>query len=315
MNTISLRWLRRLFGKKKQFPNTFSKKRDQLRKLILEDLEPRKLMTSAPWLIPPVSPQGPSSLPGQAPFAGAPIQSLPWIPVENNFFGPREIVWISEFQPTVESGAAGYFRIERSNPLPSLQVTFNILADSTAQKEIDYQEPKSIVVFEPGVAYVDVPILAIDDSIAEATESVRVVLWDTSRVGTWVPAHITSILISDNDFDTNTTSVELLPPTDGEEGFRDGRLRARRTGPLFEPLTIPFELTLQEGLVVGQDFLIDPKRWSPKTNLGQFLFPAGETLSSVIVSVIDDSEAENTEWMNVQLLPSPLGQYKIAGKP
>lgn len=315
MKTISLRWLRRLFGKHKQSPNTVSKKRDQLRKLILEDLEPRKLMTSAPWLLPPVLPQGPSSLPGQAPFAGAPIQNLPWIPVENNFFGPRELVWISEFQPTVESGPAGYFRIERSNPLPPLQVTFNILADSTAQKNVDYQEPKSIVGFEPGVSYVDVPILAIDDTIAEGTESVRVVLWDTSRVGTWVPAHITSILISDNDFDSNTTSVELLPPTDGEEGFRDGRLRARRTGPLSEPLALPFELTLQEGLIVGQDFHIDPKRWSPKTNQGQFLFPAGETLSSVIVTVIDDSEAENTEWLNIQLLASPLGQYKIAGKP
>ena len=315
MKTISLRWLRRLFGKHKQSPKTFSKKRDQFRKLILEDLEPRKLMTSAPWLLPPVPPQGPSTFPGQSPLAGAPIPNLPWIPVENNFFGPREIVWISEFQPTVESGSPGYFRIERSNPLPPLQVTFNILADSTAQKNIDYQEPKSIVGFEPGVSYVDVPILAIDDTIAEGTESVRVVLWDTSRVGTWVPAHITSILISDNDFDSNTTSVELLPPTDGEEGFRDGRLRARRTGPLFEPLALPFELTLQEGLIVGQDFHIDPKRWSPKTNLGQFLFPAGETLSSVIVTVIDDSEAENTEWMNIQLLPSPLGQYGIAGKP
>ncbi|MFN9626668.1 MAG: Calx-beta domain-containing protein, partial [Planctomycetota bacterium] len=315
MKTISLRWLRRLFGKQKQSPNKFSKKRDQFRKLILEDLEPRKLMTSAPWLLPPVLPQGPSTFPGQSPLAGAPIPNLPWIPLENNFFGPREIVWISEFQPTVESGSPGYFRIERSNPLPPLQVTFNILADSTAQKNIDYQEPKSIVGFEPGVSYVDVPILAIDDTIAEGTESVRVVLWDTSRVGTWVPAHITSILISDNDFDSNTTSVELLPPTDGEEGFRDGRLRARRTGPLFEPLALPFELTLQEGLIVGQDFHIDPKRWSPKTNLGQFLFPAGETLSSVIVSVIDDSEAENTEWMNIQILPSPLGQYKIAGKP
>ncbi|MFN5185966.1 MAG: Calx-beta domain-containing protein [Planctomycetota bacterium] len=315
MKTISLRWLRRLIGKQKHSLKNSSQKREQLRKLILENLEPRKLMTSAPWLLPPARIEPPSSFPGVSPIAGDGIQKSPWIPSENHFFGPREIVWISDFQPTSESGRPGYFRVERSNSMPPLQVTFNILADSTAQKNIDYREPKAIVVFEPGVSFVDVPIIAIDDSIAEATESVRVVLWDASRVGTWVPATITSILISDNDFANNITAVELLPPIDAEEGFRDGRLRARRTGPVHEPLVLPFELTFHDGLVFAKDCLIDPKFWSPKTNSGQFLFAPGETLASVIVSVMDDTEAENTEWMNIQLIPSPLGQYQIGGKP
>jgi hypothetical protein len=137
------------------------------------------------------------------------VDNGPWSPPGNPFFGPREKVWISDAVPTVEAGQPGYFRIERTNPQPPLQVTFNILADSTAQKGVDYVEPKPIVVFEPGQVFVDVPIVAIDDAIPEPNESVRVVLWDASRVGTWIPSDITSVLISDNDSGNRTVAVEL----------------------------------------------------------------------------------------------------------
>jgi len=195
MRSISTSWPRRMFASRYYSLCKTSAKRHHLRKLILENLEPRQLMTSAPWQVPPLAPGPLPVLPGPGlPGAGlpgnqanAPVDNGPWTPPGNPLFGPREKVWISSAVPTVEAGQPGYFRIERTNPQPPLQVTFNFLADSTAQKGVDYLEPKPIVVFEPGQVFVDVPIVAIDDAIPEPNESVRVVLWDASRVGTWSP--------------------------------------------------------------------------------------------------------------------------------
>ena len=306
MYSISSRWLRRLILKIRRKRSALRHKRRAVRNLILENLEPRSLMSGSPWAIPVI--------PTQTPDAGAPVQRFPGSLPSDPFFGPREKVWISEFQPTSESGPAASFRIERSNSFPALEVSFNVLADSTAQKDVDYVDFKTRVLFEPGQTYVDVPITPIDDSLVEPTETIRIVLWDTSRIGTWVPPDITSIQISDDDFSNTGTSVELLPPIDGQEAIRDGRLRARRTGSLAEPLSVNYELSLQENLIYGEDFLIDTSSWSRSSQLGQFVFLAGESLTSVPVSVIDDLVPENTEWMDVRLIPDTNSRYQIAGK-
>jgi len=263
-------------------------------------------MTASGWLDP--IPELPDA------GANAPVR-FPWIGTGGNFFGPREKVWIDSVTPTVEGGEPGSIRIARSNSQPPLDVTFNILSNSTAQKNIDYLEPKSIVVFEPGQSYVDVPIIAIDDAIPEATESVRFVLWDTSRIGTWTPPDIASLLISDNDQASRTTVLELLPSVDGREGHQDGKLRARRSGSTERALQAPFEASFGSGLVEALDVRLNPKYWNSESQTGFFYFAAGESLASVSVQVLDDSEAENTEWMEIRLLPSSSGEYLLGGKP
>ena len=312
MRSIAAGWTRRIFGKRlhslrNRFLNRNSKrKRSWLRRVLFESLENRQLMTASAWLDP--IPELPDA------GANAPVR-FPWIGTGGNFFGPREKVWIDSVTPTVEGGEPGSIRIARSNAQPPLEVTFNILATSTAQKNIDYLEPKSIVVFEPGQSYVDVPIIAIDDAIPEATESVRFVLWDTSRIGTWTPPDIASLLISDNDQASRTTVLELLPPVDGHEGHQNGKLRARRSGSNELALQAPFEASFGSGLVDELDVRLNPKHWNSESQTGFFYFAAGESLASVSVQVLDDSEAENTEWMEIRLLPSSSGEYLLGGKP
>ena len=312
MRSIAAGWTRRIFGKRlHSLRNRFLKrnskrKKSWLRRVLFESLENRQLMTASAWLdpIPDLPDAG----------ANAPVR-FPWIGTGGNFFGPREKVWIDSVTPTVEGGEPGSIRIARSNSQPPLDVTFNILSNSTAQKNIDYLEPKSIVVFEPGQSYVDVPIIAIDDAIPEATESVRFVLWDTSRIGTWTPPDIASLLISDNDQASRTTVLELLPPVDGHEGHQEGKLRARRSGSTERALQAPFEASFGSGLVEALDVRLNPKYWNSESQTGFFYFPAGESLASVAVQVLDDSEAENTEWMEIRLLPSSGGEYLLGGKP
>lgn len=312
MRSLVAGWTRRIFGKRlHSLRNRFLKanskrKRSWLRRILFESLENRQLMTASAWLDP--IPELPDA------GANAPVR-FPWIGTGGNFFGPREKVWIDSVTHTVEGGEPGSIRIARSNSQPPLEVTFNILSNSTAQKNIDYIEPKNIVVFEPGQSYVDVPIIAIDDAIPEATESVRFVLWDTSRVGTWTPPDIASLLISDNDQASRATILELLPPVDGHEGHQDGKLRARRSGSTERALQAPFEASFGSGLVDELDVRLNPKHWNSESQTGFFYFAAGESLASVRVQVLDDSEAENTEWMEIRLLPSSSGEYLLGGKP
>lgn len=330
MHSISPRWLRRVRSASNRSNGRIDSNRKRFRSLFLENLEPRQLMTSTPWLLSYPSESNPPLTTGlmlpplgfintQEPQNNFAIPSAnansPWIsPRSNSFFGPREKVWVSDFAPTAESGTAGYIRIERSNPFPTMEVAFRILEGSTAQTDIDYVSPNPIVIFEPGETYIDVPIVAIDDSLTEPTESIQFILWDCSRIGTWIPSDVTYVQISDNDFNNKSSSVELLEPVDAYEGFQDGRLRARRTGSLQDPLTVPFQITLQNELVRDLDFKIDPKDWSYEASLGQFVFPSGEALASISVSSIDDTIAENTEWMDIQLLPSSDGSYHIDGR-
>ena len=312
MRSIAAGWTRRMFGKRlhslrnRLLKRTSKRKKSWLRRILFESLENRQLMTASAWLDP--IPELPDA------GANAPVR-FPWIGTGGNFFGPREKVWIDSVTPTVEGGEPGSIRIARSNSQPPLEVTFNILANSTAQRNIDYLEPKSIVVFEPGQSYVDVPIIAIDDAIPEATESVRFVLWDTSRIGTWTPPDIASLLISDNDQASRTTVLELLPPVDGHEGHQEGKLRARRSGSTERALQAPFEASFGSGLVDALDVRLNPKHWNSESQTGFFYFAAGESLASVSVQVLDDSEAENTEWMEIRLLPSSSGEYLLGGKP
>ena len=312
MRSIAAGWTRRIFGKRlhslrnRLLNRTSKRKKSWLRRVLFESLENRQLMTASGWLDP--IPELPDA------GANAPVR-FPWIGTGGNFFGPREKVWIDSVTPTVEGGEPGSIRIARSNSQPPLDVTFNILSNSTAQKNIDYLEPKSIVVFEPGQSYVDVPIIAIDDAIPEATESVRFVLWDTSRIGTWTPPDIASLLISDNDQASRTTVLELLPSVDGREGHQDGKLRARRSGSTERALQAPFEASFGSGLVEALDVRLNPKYWNSESQTGFFYFAAGESLASVSVQVLDDSEAENTEWMEIRLLPSSSGEYLLGGKP
>ena len=312
MRSIAAGWTRRIFGKRlhslrnRLLNRTSKRKKSWLRRVLFESLENRQLMTASGWLDP--IPELPDA------GANAPVR-FPWIGTGGNFFGPREKVWIDSVTPTVEGGEPGSIRIARSNSQPPLDVTFNILSNSTAQKNIDYLEPKSIVVFEPGQSYVDVPIIAIDDAIPEATESVRFVLWDTSRIGTWTPPDIASLLISDNDQASRTTVLELLPSVDGREGHQDGKLRARRSGSTERALQAHFEASFGSGLVEALDVRLNPKYWNSESQTGFFYFAAGESLASVSVQVLDDSEAENTEWMEIRLLPSSSGEYLLGGKP
>ncbi|MEY2612803.1 MAG: hypothetical protein RL069_1615, partial [Planctomycetota bacterium] len=130
--------------------------RKQFRRVLFESLEARHLMAGLPPMSPatdppigppvsfPPSASPPSTLPPSTfpPVITPPSSTTPRImpPLSDlgGIYGPRELVWISDFDPTIEGGVPGRIRIERTNSTPPLEVMWNILRTSTAQQEIDY---------------------------------------------------------------------------------------------------------------------------------------------------------------------------------
>jgi len=229
-------------------------------------------------------------------------------------YGPRELVWISDVDPTIEGGVPGRIRIERTNSTPPLEVMWNILRTSTAQQEIDYYPPKPIVKFAPGETYIDVFFPVIDDPIPESTELIQIVLSDTSRLGTWVSSDIAPLQISDNDVANRGTFVEWIDFVDGEEGSRNAVIRARRTGPLDSELLVSYEIQSPSTLSLEKDLRLQRGEVDLKNRTGVLRFTPGAALASKPWIVVDDELAEATEWCDLQLVEPSDATYRLAGR-
>ena len=305
--------------------------RQQFRRVLFESLEARHLMTGLLPLSPATDP--PVSLPVSPPVSFPPVVMPPVVmppvitppsalppritPPLNDLggiYGPRELVWISDFEPTIEGGVPGRIRIERTNSNPPLEVMWNILTTSTAQQKIDYYPPLPIVKFAPGETYIDVFFPVIDDPIPESTELIQIVLSDTSRLGTWVSSDIAPLQISDNDTANLGTFVEWIEFVDGEEGSRNAVVRARRTGPLDSELLISYEIQSPSTLSLDQDLRFQRGEIDLKNRKGVLRFNPGAALTSSPWTVIDDELVEATEWCDLQLVDPTDGSYRLAGR-
>ncbi len=279
-------------------------RRKEFRKTLFETLESRQLFALLPTLQPPTSPPN-----TQPPFAQLPSPIPP-----SDIFGPKEHVWISEFDPCIEGGISpARIRIERSNTKPLLEVQWQSLATSSAQINLDYLPPKPIAKFSPGQSFVDLFFHPIDDAIPEATETIKIILTDASRLGTLLPNEPTILQITDNDSNNSTTFVEWIDSIDGQEGLQPATLRARRTGPLDDELLVPFSVKPQAGLILEQDFQFARNDINLKNQTGLLRFPKGSAIASQRWNVADDANAEGTEWCDLVLLTTEDQKYKLAG--
>ncbi len=279
-------------------------RRKEFRKTLFETLESRQLFTLLPSLQPPTSP----------PIEQPPFAQLPSPIPPSDIFGPREQLWISEFDPCIEGGISpARIRIERSNTKPPLEVQWQSLASSSAQQNLDYLPPKPIAKFAPGQSFVDLFFNPIDDAIPEATETIKIILTDASRLGTLLPNEPTILQITDNDSNNSNTFVEWIDFIDGQEGLQPATLRARRTGPLDDELLVPFSVKPQAGLSLEQDFQFARNDLNLKNQTGLLRFPKGSAIASQRWNVVDDATAEGTEWCDIVLLTTEDQKYKLAG--
>ena len=288
-------------------------RRKEFRKTLFETLESRQLFALLPSLQPPTLPPNTQPPFAEFPSPQPPSNSLGSIP-PSDIFGPKEQVWISEFDPCIEGGSSpARIRIERSNTKPPLEVQWQTLPTSSALQNLDYLPPQPVAKFAPGQSYVDLFYNPIDDPIPEATETIKIILTESSRLGTLLPNEPTILQITDNDANNPTTFVEWIDSIDGHEGLQPATLRARRTGPLDDELLVPFSIKTQAGLILEQDFQFARNDINLKNQTGLLRFPKGSAIASLRWNVVDDTTAEGTEWCDLLLLTTDDQRYQLAG--
>jgi hypothetical protein len=191
-------------------------------------------------------------------------------------------VQVAASDPTAsETGHVGSFTITRAGSTASA-LTVNLGWSGTATKGSDYQDPGATIVIPTGCASVVIPIVAIDDTLQEPTETVVLTLASGSGYALGATTTAT-VSIIDNDVvtiaATTPQAAEAATPTAGV-------FTISRTGSTAAALTVSVALTGTATL--GSDYTASPSATS-------VTIPAGAASATVTVTPINDAIVEGLE--------------------
>ncbi|GAA3940677.1 T9SS type B sorting domain-containing protein [Chitinophaga oryziterrae] len=175
-------------------------------------------------------------------------------------------------------------------------VTVTCSISGTAANGTDFTVPANVVI-PAGATTGQLPVHVLDDMILESNETVTVTLTGatTASGGTLAVSGSSSLIITDDDYTpTNRTLVFVDALTvNGEEGGASGSMT----------------IALPAGYIAGEDITVHYSLMGASTASASdyIAFPltavikAGTNRVPVSVSIVDDTEIENEETINVEL--------------
>ena len=193
---------------------------------------------------------------------------------------------------------AGNFRITRTGSTNADQpVNFQITG--TASAPTDYAPLGNSATIPAGAAFVDLPVVPVDDGTVELPQTVVLTLTSATNANIISP-NVATVTISDND--TNTLPVVAVTSTNhpyAVEGGGTGEFLFTRTGPVTNALTILFTVggTAENGV-----------DYAAITN--GVTIPAGQSNAVVTVAAVDDALIEGDETVIVSLTEGSA--YRVA---
>ncbi|MBL8830535.1 MAG: hypothetical protein JNM18_26410 [Planctomycetaceae bacterium] len=170
----------------------------------------------------------------------------------------------------------------------------------SASRGGDYVSTSAVVTIPAGEATAALTITPINDTIQEAPETVYAFVTTTATGSMYTTSGTSSAMITINDNDlAATTSIVSLTSVDWQarenapgETVNRGEFRLVRTGSTADPLTV--NVRSSGSAVSGSDYESIP---------ATVTFAAGSPSASVFVEVLDDSVAEWSEYVSLQLSP------------
>ena len=138
------------------------------------------------------------------------------------------------------------FRINRTNNLaPALTVLYAL--GGTATAGVDYTTPPATITIPAGAAFVDVPIVPIDDPLIESVETVTFTLLPTNVAGTPTPPEAYAV---DTLAGTASATIfsEDVPPPPALTITAPGTNGAAAVG---RPMTVTFTASAADGYIVS----------------------------------------------------------------
>ena len=198
------------------------------------------------------------------------------------------VVSVSNQADGSEDGTPGTVRFTRvGSTVGDLTVRFTV--GGTARSGTDFTAIGTSAIIPDGVDFVDIDINAIQDTLAEVTETVIVTLAANAayRLDSTLANRTATINLADDEATVTVADIAVA----SEQGPTDGLFRFTRTGSLANPLVVQFLVT--GSARQGVDY-------SPLGNT--VLIPAGSATADVIVSPIDDLLAESGEEVSLTVV-------------
>ncbi len=195
-------------------------------------------------------------------------------------------------EPTTD----GQFTVSIAQTVPQdVTVNYNVLGSSSAVAGTDYTALSGSVVIpaNSSSATIDVPV--INDFIIETTDSLDLQLSGLSSVfgGTLEivasPGDTASIDITDDDV---ISLLSIAGTTNGSEPGTNGQFTVSISQSVNVDVTINYTVLVSSTATAGSDYT---------TLSGSVLLPANATSTTIDVLVLDDSDVEGSETVDLQI--------------
>ena len=186
---------------------------------------------------------------------------------------------------------AGNFRIKRAGSTNASQLV-NFQITGTASAPTDYAPLGTSAVIPAGAAYVDLPVVPMEDRATELAQTVVLTLISATNGAIAWPATAT-VTISDDD--TNALPVVAVTSTNQPyaiEGGASGAFVFTRTGPATNALTVSFTVG---GTAASSRYAALPD---------SVTIPSGQAAVTLPVVAVDDTLVEGEQTVVVSLTES-----------
>lgn len=231
-------------------------------------------------------------------------QGIRFEPMESRLL--LSTVTIESIADATEGGADGTFRITRDDTIGDLTVFFSRSGKATLGATRDYLLSDGVnnlttsVVIPDGAATVDITIAAVDDTLAEPTETVILNL-KTSKTYDLSPDVTTRTATANIEDNEPVVSIVATDTEASETLGETGTFTITRVGNTTGDLLVRFKVTGTAKR--GSDFLFTAGGDPVTTSV---VIPDGQASIDILVTPVDDNRFEQTENVNLQLLSSKL---------
>lgn len=200
------------------------------------------------------------------------------------------VVSITATDAAAAEGASpdtGTFTVSRTGPTTNA-LTVNFTVSGTATSGTDYTAIGTSVTIPAGASSAPVTVTPVDNSTAEASETVIVTL--AANAGVYTVGTPSSATVTIADDDMPVVSIVATDNIATETGATTGTFTVSRTGSTAAALTVNF--TVSGSATSGSDY----------TSIGTSVsIPAGSASKIITLTPINDSASEGDEYVLVTL--------------
>jgi len=218
------------------------------------------------------------------------------------------IVTIATMSSAAEGGANGVIRVTRDDAMDDLTVRFQATGGSGLGPTREFTLNDGVnnlttsVVIPNGATFVDINFVAVDDTLAEPTETITFKLLSGTgyTLSNDFSTRSSTATITDDEPIISVVATDTTSAESGTPATNTGTFTISRTGDMADPLTVSFRLTGTAGR--NRDYVITDGLGTVVSSSA--IIQAGSASVVLTITPIEDLRYEPTENVNITLRTS-----------